>query len=134
MKRLLATISLFVCCISNALAVGNSVSAQAEASGGGGSRMAGLIIFICTAILFVVMIVALVRLSNRCPECGCKRALERSDERVEAESGAWGRVYKVAYKCRYCGHVEWRNEAENEGQSEGFGGGPKAGRTRKVRF
>lgn len=134
MKRLLATISLLLCCLSNALAVGGSVPEQAGTSGGGGSRIAGLIIFICTAILFVVMIVALVRLNNRCPECGCRRALERSDERLEAESGALGRVYKVAYKCRYCGHIEWRNEVENEGQSEGFGGGPKASRGRKVRF
>jgi hypothetical protein len=134
MKRLLTTIPLLICYISNALASGGSVAEQAASSGGGGSRIVGLIIFVCTAILFVVMIVALVRLNNRCAECGCRRALERSDERVETENGVWGKVYKVAYKCRYCGHVEWRNEAENEGQSEGFGGGPKAGRNHKVRF
>ena len=87
----------------------------------------GLAIFIGTALVFFGLVMLLLVLNNRCPKCKRNHALLRSGERVEVEKNAFQRVYKVAYKCKYCGHIVWRNEAENNGQSGGFGGGPIIG-------
>lgn len=90
-------------------------------------ELIGLAIFIGTALLFVGLVILLLTLNNRCPKCKANSALVRSGERVEVENSVWGKVYKVAYKCKHCGHIVWRNEADSNGQSGGFGGGPIIG-------
>lgn len=88
-----------------------------------GSALAGLGIFIATIIIFIVLICILLTLNNRCPKCKKNHALKRASERLEISSTPHQKVYRVAYKCIYCGHIVWRNEADNNGNIGG-GGGP----------
>ena len=87
--------------------------------------LVGLIIFGATALLFCVMVCLLLSLNNRCPKCKKNHALKRTGERMEISRNAYQRIYKVAYKCTLCGHIVWRNEAEDiGGHHRGGGGGP----------
>ena len=79
----------------------------------GCGNLVGLCLFGLTIVIFVVLVVTLIRLNSRCPQCGKARALHLTDEREEVESTPRQRIYKVAYKCAHCGHIEWRKEAED---------------------
>lgn len=84
----------------------------------------GLGIFIGAAVIFFLLIVLLLYLHSRCPKCK-KGTLVRTSDRVEISKNAYQRVYKVAFKCNKCGHIVWRNEADDiSGGSGGVGGGP----------
>lgn len=87
-------------------------------------ELIGLAIFIGAAVVFFLLIVLLLYLHSRCPKCK-KGTLVRTPDRVEISKNAYQRVYKVAFKCNKCGHIVWRNEADDiSGGSGGSGGGP----------
>lgn len=81
----------------------------------------GLVIFIATALIFFVLIIVLMYLYNRCPKCK-KGNLTRTSDRLLVSKTSVQTVYKVAFKCSKCGHIVWRNEADNN--VGGSGGGP----------
>lgn len=93
-----------------------------ETKGREGRGIVGLVIFLSTVALFIGMVLALFHLNNRCPKCK-KGPLKRSGERMIAEKSAYQTIYKVAYKCEKCGHIVWRNEADNNSGGGGIGGG-----------
>ena len=84
--------------------------------------LVGLAIFIGTGVLFFVLIAVLLRMYSRCPKCK-KGTLVRTADRLEVSKNAYQTVYKVAFKCNKCGHIVWRNEADDHSHG-GRGGGP----------
>lgn len=109
-----------VAAIRNILASGE-VPAGLQPQKGEDNSLWGVGIAFLTMILFIVMIMLLMRLNNRCPNCK-KGPLKRTGERIELEKNAYQIIYKVAYKCEKCGHIVWRKEAEST-NSGGIGGG-----------
>lgn len=98
-----------------------------ELRGGGNSKseLIGLCVAFGAVVIFVVLICILLALHSRCPKCKKYHSLKRTGERIEISRNSFQRVYKVAYKCTLCGHVVWRNEAEDVGgHHRGGGGGP----------
>lgn len=98
-----------------------------ELRGGGDDKsdLIGVAIFVGAIIIFIVLICVLLAMYNRCPKCKKYHSLKRTGERVEIEHNSFQRIYKVAYKCTLCGHIVWRNEAEDiDGHHRGGGGGP----------
>lgn len=86
--------------------------------------LVGLVIFIGTGLLFFVLIAILLRMYSRCPKCK-KGTLTRTADRIEISKNSFQKVYKVAFKCSKCGHIVWRNEADDiSGGSGSSGGGP----------